>query len=287
MIQAIDKKYCTSSHAQLLTQYDSNSIIIDSKEILFLSNKDVMIHKRLEDTKELKLSGSDFEKNDRRAKIRYQYGEPHLQIICNKGKLSVRSLCFVNATKCVFYSSAEDNEKGAQHSVVMSKDKIEDIFQYQTDLDSFYILDNKGKLLTAINMIDGVVKNKFDINQAVRSRKNRKMNGYSHIMIKTKDGKIEAKYFSLKEHNHKEIEVHTRDIPIVEINIYDVIKEASKHKIPYKQYPELSLKEYVEESDKEKEKSHFMNYYMEESVSKDNHSKQKQFRSILKRKSKN
>lgn len=220
MIQRVKKSSNHEKTVLLRTEYTKNSILISPKEILLLSSNGNLV-----------LSKGEKSSETTSLDIEYEYQKPYLQINNEEGQISINSMYFLNAYKSDFYSSRIDRGNGEEkeYEYTESVEGLEPRLYNFCGSSSFYILNKECELLAAVNLVDGVVQNDFDIKKAIK-RKNPEDIEYDYIMISSTGENMDAMFFSIRE-NSDSFTLRTKKIPIHEIKIYDVIKEASNKEL--------------------------------------------------------
>lgn len=214
VICRINKSSNYEKTVRLRTEYTNNSILISPEEILLLSNNGNLV-----------FSKGEKSRNNGSLDIRYNYHKPYLQIYNEEGKLIINSMYFLAASTSDFYSSRIDKGNGSEEEHIGSIEELEQELCNSCGYSAFYILNNQCQLLTAANLIDGVIQNDFDIKKAVK-KDNPRDNRYDYMLISSIEENIDAKFFSIRSKGNTFI-LKTKKIPIHQIGIYDVAEEAS------------------------------------------------------------
>lgn len=221
MILRICKPKTQEDKKHVVLNYAQNSILLNSNQMFFVS-------------KEGKLEfceNSSCRKGyeDHTLVMLQKYRKPYLQINYEKSQLSIRSLYFIEASTSDFYRIIEDTKEGKEEEVPISLGELKQQLCNPKNFDAFYIINQEAKLLTAMNLVDGVIKNHFDIQKAMKEKKEEK-NHYDYIMIGSKEEQMEAKYFSINQNNHG-LTLKTKEIPLSTLTIYDVVEQSAKSRI--------------------------------------------------------
>ncbi len=220
MIWRIKKDSSHKKTTLLRTEYTKNSVLISPEEIVFLSSDG-----------NLEISKGQKSNKNTSLDIEYEYRKPYLQISNEDGNLSINSMYFLDASTSDFYSSMIDKGDGEEKEYEYTE-SLETLGQRLYSFcgsSSFYIINKECKLLTAANLVDGLVQHEFDIRKASK-RKNPEDIGYDYMMITSTGENIDARFFSIRVDSNR-FALKTKKIPIHQIGIYDVIKEASNKEI--------------------------------------------------------